>query len=84
MGWLEEAQKKVKELEKKDNVKDDENLIRLENQKDIDALKKELGKLYENATSREIERAIDYGIEKLGKLCKKSEFLKTIRIKLED
>lgn len=84
MGWLDDAQKKIKEIENQDREKDASEIMVINNERDRESLKKELRNLYENATINEIERAIDYGLEKLGNSCNKKEFLKTVRIKLED
>ena len=84
MGWLEDAMKKAKELEQQSKSSNDDDILNLNNDSDKELLSSELAKIYENATLREINKAIEYGIEKLGKTCKKTDFLKTVRIKLED
>jgi hypothetical protein len=84
MGWLEDAQKKLKEIEEKKSPFASDDIISLETQDEIEALKKSLRMEYINATSREIEKAIDTACEKLDKPYDKKEFMKFLRVKLED
>ena len=85
MGWLDEALRKSQELEKKQSTTINENeLLKLKTEEDRKNLTKELKKLYENATDREIDRAIDYAFDKIDEPKKKSDFMKQVRIKLED
>lgn len=85
MGWLEEAQKKLEEIEKNDDFNDNnENELSLDNQEQREKLIKNLKIQYMNATQREVEKAIDFACEKLEKPYDKKEFMKILRVKLED
>jgi hypothetical protein len=79
MSWLDEAQKQIKDKK----IQEASETFDLDNDAEMIAvfLKKE----FENATAREIARAIDYAKEKIGSSrISKENLLKTVRVKLED
>ena len=85
MGWIEEALQKAKELEKQNNNNVESlELIDLKDNCCRDMVFKELRSLYENATQREVDKAIDLAIDKLGNKVTKNSFMLFARTKLED
>lgn len=79
MSWLEEAQQIVKQKKLKedtsfapDNIEGREKLVR------------RLKMLYDNATEREIEKAIDTALDNFSKPYEEKAFMDFLRIKLED
>ncbi len=79
MSWLKEAQEKI-------NIKNKQEINQTSCHflDDEEILTKEIRSIYENATTREVEKAINLAKEHLGTDCLKKDFLNFIRIKLED
>ena len=80
MSWLEEAQQKIKQ--KQEIVA--EQSFAPENQEQRELLVKRLKMLYDNATEREIEKAIDDALDKFAPPYEEKAFMNFLRIKLED
>ena len=79
MSWLEEAQQIVKQKSSSVPEQFDPNVSNQREQ-----LVKRLKMLYDNATEREIEKAIDQALEHFSLPYDEKTFMDFLRIKLED
>ena len=79
MSWLEEAQQIVKQKSSSVSEQFDPNVSNQREQ-----LVKRLKMLYDNATEREIEKAIDQALEHFSLPYDEKTFMDFLRIKLED
>ncbi|MBO4519787.1 MAG: hypothetical protein J5787_01125 [Alphaproteobacteria bacterium] len=80
MSWLEEAQQKIKQKQEMTA----EQSFAPENQEQREQLVKRLKMLYDNATEREIEKAIDDALDKFEPPYEEKAFMNFLRTKLED
>lgn len=81
MSWLEEAQKII---EKKQTDTATSSAFSCLSEAEREVLKKKLRSLYDNATEREIDKAIDQALEKVEKPYEEKAFMAFLRTKLED
>lgn len=79
MSWLEEAQQLAKR--KQASVAENFDPASAERREE---LVKKLKMLYDNATEREIEKAIDDALDHFSPPYEEKEFMKFLRTKLED
>lgn len=80
MSWLDDMAKNLKD---KTPAGDTPKMYDLS--KDADELTRLLRREYENATEREISRALDYAADKIdGDKVSFSDLIKIVRVKLED
>lgn len=84
MGFLEDAKKYITEKQSTNSTCRNDDILQLNTRAQEEELFNALRKLYENATRLEIERAIDSVKQKLEKPYSKKEFMKNLRVKLED
>jgi len=80
MSWLEEAQQKIKQKQEATA----EQSFAPENREQREQLVKRLKMLYDNATEREIEKAIDDALDKFTPPYEEKAFMTFLRAKLED
>lgn len=81
MSWLEEAQQKIKQ--KQTDIQTDSGFFPAddgEREKLINRLKM----LYDNATEREINKAIDEALDRFDQPYDEKAFMNFLRVKLED
>ncbi len=81
MSFFDDAQKFMQSRTK---PQESEETVDLTDTDVIERLTKELKMLYENATEREISRAIDLAHDRFGNTPVRKEFLLFVRTKLED
>ncbi len=81
MSWLEEAQQKIKE--KQENSQND-SVFCPTNEDQREKLVNRLKMLYDNATEREINKAIDDALDKFDPPYEEKDFMNFLRTKLED
>lgn len=79
MSWLEEAQQIVKQKQ----IGNDASFAP-DRPEQREKLVYHLKMLYDNATEREIEKAIDAALENFSKPYEEKAFMNFLRIKLED
>ena len=80
MSWLEEAQQKIKQKQETTAGQS----FAPENTEQREQLVKRLKMLYDNATDREIEKAIDDALDKFDPPYEEKTFMNFLRTKLED
>ena len=78
MSWLEEAQQKIKQ---KQDVKD---TFAPNDQEQRERLISRLKMLYDNATEREINKALDDALDRFDPPYEEKAFMNFLRTKLED
>lgn len=83
MSWVEDALKQSAELEKAGKPLA-EDAVDLSDQVQLTALQKELRHMYDNATLREIDRALDKAQEHFDAAPSRKELMVFLRTKLED
>ena len=79
MSWLEEAQQKIKQKNQETPDVFDPN-----NSEHREKLERRLKMLYDNATEREINKAIDDALDKFDPPYEEKAFMDFLRVKLED
>lgn len=80
MSWLEEAQQIIKQKQ----ASETQEAFNPVSQTQRDALIKRLKMLYDNATEREIEKAIDNALDAFSSPYDEKAFMNFLRTKLED
>ena len=80
MSWLEEAQQIIKQKQKEEI----EEVFNPANQAQREQLCKRLKMLYDNATEREIDKAIDNALDRFVPPYEEKAFMDFLRTKLED
>lgn len=81
MSWLKEAQQIVKQ---KQNQKNANETFSLETEVQREMLVNRLKMLYDNATEREINKAIDDALDTFNTPYEEKVFMNFLRTKLED
>lgn len=81
MGFFEDAAAFMKNKQPENDSTDE---LILENENDMDKLVTVCRELYENATRTEIINAIERTKDELDKPYSKKEFMKKLRVRLED
>ncbi len=81
MGFFEDAAAFMKNKQPENDPTDE---LILENENDMDKLVAVCRELYENATRTEIINAIERTKDELDKPYSKKEFMKKLRVRLED
>ena len=79
MSWLEEAQQIVKQKQAGNDAS-----FAPDRPEQREKLVRHLKMLYDNATEREIEKAIDAALDNFSKPYEEKAFMDFLRIKLED
>lgn len=81
MSWLEEAQQKIKQ--KQTDTQTDSGFFPADDS-EREKLINRLKMLYDNATEREINKAIDEALDKFDQPYDEKAFMNFLRVKLED
>ncbi len=81
MSWLEEAQQKIKQ--KQENARTEDTFCP-DNSEEREKLVNRLKMMYDNATEREINKALDEALEKFDPPYDEKDFMFFLRTKLED
>lgn len=82
MSWLEEAQQKIQQKQQQNNIDQDSFSPDQESQRE--QLVNQLKMTYDNASEREINKAVDEALEKFDPPYDKADFMRFLRMKLED
>lgn len=82
MSWLDEAQQKIREKQTEEHPAADG--FPIENQEFKEQLTRRLRLMYDNATEREIEKAIENAVDRLEPPYEEKSFMAFLRTKLED
>lgn len=79
MSWLEEAQQKIRQ-----NRETADDAFRPQDSDGREKLVKRLKMLYDNATEREIDKAIDAALDRFDPPYDEKAFTAFLRVRLED
>ncbi len=82
MSWLEEAQQKIQQKQQQNNI--DQNSFSPDQESQREQLVNQLKMTYDNASEREINKAVDEALEKFDPPYDKADFMRFLRMKLED
>lgn len=80
MSWLEEAQQKIKQKQ----TSDTESAFAPDDWEQREQLISRLKMLYDNATEREINKALDDALDRFAPPYEEKDFMNFLRTKLED